>query len=120
MNFTSVVTQSILTDAESMRRLKWAEQIPLCRVLDALALLLGPEVVGLTICLHIKEIILVATQPQRKACLLPEGLEELFPLFWRVIEGVMLRKVVSESCKAALAKIKHLRVIWSESILLLL
>ena len=50
-----------------MRRLKRAEQVTLRLVLDTLALLLCPEVISLTVCLHIEKVVGVATKPQRKA-----------------------------------------------------
>src|ERR1700748_1416341 len=103
-----------------MRRLKRAEQVTFRRVLYPLALLLSPKIVRLSVCLHIKEIVLVATKPQREACALPKRLEECLALFWRMVESVILSEVVGKSCKAAFTEIEHLRIVWSESILLFL
>lgn len=44
----------MLTDAECMGRLRWAENVTFCWILDTLMLLLGPEVIGLAVCLHIE------------------------------------------------------------------
>jgi hypothetical protein len=103
-----------------MRRLKRAEQVTLRWVLDPLALLLSPEVIGLTVRLHIEKIVLVATEPQREASTLPKRLEKFFSLLWRVIECIVLGKVVGETGKAAFTELKHLLVVGSKAVLLFL
>lgn len=98
--------------AEGMRRLERSEEIAFAWVADAIADILGPEIIRASIRLCVKEHVLVIPKPVPKPTMIPELVVEGFLLFVAILEGVFLAPAEQEPAETPLAELVQTRIVF--------
>ena len=94
-------------DAPRVRWFQRRQKVPFGRIIDASALLFGPEIVHRSVGLGIEEIVLVVAEPVAEAAVLPELLEKRLTFFGCIFERASFGKRVQEAAEATLAEIEE-------------
>ena len=97
-------------DAPVVRLVERGEDVLVLLVVEARALLRGPEGVGLLVGLRVEEVVLVVAEPVAEAAVEPELFVEFVSFFGRVVEGVSFREGVEEASEAVFAEVEEFRV----------
>ena len=100
--FIVVLLQTGPLDPEWVRRLERTEQIPFACVVESGPLLLGPEIIHISVGCLVEEIVFVVPEPEGKPAVVPEFLIEALSFFRGHAEYKLLVQVEAEAAEAAL------------------